>query len=97
MYITIRRYELDPADMEEVTRLVRDGFAPIVSQVPGFRSYDWLRVSEGVMLSINVFDDQAGAEASVRAAADFVREHLAPLLPHPPQITARLEASEASC
>ena len=87
MYIAIRRYELDPADMEEVTRLVREGFAPLVSQVPGFHSYDWIRVSDGVMMSINVFDDKAGADASIQEAADFVREHLAPLLPNPPQIT----------
>src|SRR5437660_42976 len=87
MYIAIRRYELDPADMDEVTRRVREGFVPIVSQVAGFRSYDWIAVSAGVMMSINVFDDQEGADASIREAADFVREHLAPLLPNPPQIT----------
>jgi hypothetical protein len=35
-----------------------------------------------------VFRDQAGAEQSSAAAADWVRENLAPLLPNPPQITA---------
>ncbi|MFD0345116.1 hypothetical protein ACFQ0M_01585 [Kitasatospora aburaviensis] len=40
------------------------------------------------MLSTSVFEDRAGADESVRRAADFVRENLAALLPNPPQVTA---------
>lgn len=40
------------------------------------------------MLSTSVFEDQAGAEESVKRAADFVRDNLASLLPEPPQVTA---------
>ncbi|MEV7525388.1 hypothetical protein [Streptomyces sp. NPDC091371] len=40
------------------------------------------------MVSTSVFEDQAGAEESVKRAADFVRENLASLLPNRPQITA---------
>ncbi|MEU9410306.1 hypothetical protein AB0E08_32115 [Streptomyces sp. NPDC048281] len=35
-----------------------------------------------------MYDDRAGAEESVRRAADFVRDQLASLLPDPPQVTA---------
>jgi hypothetical protein len=87
MYIAIRRYELDPANMDEVTRIIREGFVPIVSSTPGFQAYDWIRVEPGVGLSINVFADKEGAEASIAEAAEFVRAHLAPHLPTPPQIT----------
>jgi hypothetical protein len=39
------------------------------------------------MVSTSVFENQAGAEESIRRAADYVRDHLAPLLPNPPQVT----------
>ncbi|WP_405442921.1 hypothetical protein OG373_36250 [Streptomyces avidinii] len=40
------------------------------------------------MLSTSVYEDQDGAEESVKRAADFVRDNLASLLPQPPQVTA---------
>ena len=39
------------------------------------------------MTTISVFDDQAGAEASTGAAADYVRENLADVAPGPPEVT----------
>ena len=38
------------------------------------------------MFSVSVFKDRAGAEESVRAAANYVREHLKPLLPNSPEV-----------
>jgi hypothetical protein len=42
----------------------------------------------GVIVSISVFEDQAGSEESTKRAADHIRENLASLLPNPPQVTA---------
>ncbi len=42
----------------------------------------------GEIATVSVFEDQAGAEESVRMAADFIRQNLAALLPNPPEITA---------
>jgi len=75
----------DPA---EAGRRVREGFVPLVSQIPGFVSYYWVNAGGGVMVSTSVFEDQAHEEESNRRAADWVRENLAALLPNPPQITA---------
>ncbi|MFJ9550606.1 hypothetical protein [Streptomyces erythrochromogenes] len=87
MYAVIRRYEgvTDPA---EAGRLVDEGFVTLLRRVPGFVAYYWVDAGDGVMLSTSVFDDRAGADESVRRAADFVRENLASLLPNPPQVTA---------
>ncbi|MFF5143630.1 hypothetical protein ACFY6U_28505 [Streptomyces sp. NPDC013157] len=87
MYAVVRRYEgvTDPA---EAGRLVNEGFVPLLRQVPGFVAYYWVDAGDGVMLSTSVYDDQAGAEESVRRAAAFVRDQLASLLPNPPQVTA---------
>ncbi|MFE0187765.1 hypothetical protein [Streptomyces sp. NPDC059008] len=86
MYAAVRRYEgvTDPA---EAARRVSEGFVPLMRQVPGFVAYYWIDAGNGVMVSTSVFRDRAGAEDSVSRAADFVRDHLATLLPNPPQIT----------
>ncbi|MFE7890299.1 hypothetical protein [Streptomyces sp. NPDC057412] len=87
MYAVVRRYEgvTDPA---EAGRRVKEEFVPLLRQVPGFVAYYWVDASDGVMLSPGVFEDRAGAEESTRRAGDFVREHLAELLPQPPMVTA---------
>ncbi|WP_225825334.1 hypothetical protein [Streptomyces naphthomycinicus] len=87
MYAVVRRYEgvTDPA---EAGRRVDEGFVPVLRRVPGFVAYYWVDAGDGVMVSTSVFEDEAGAEESVRRAADFVRDHLASLLPDPPQVTA---------
>ncbi|MGW0994674.1 hypothetical protein [Streptomyces sp. NPDC002520] len=87
MYAVVRRYEgvTDPA---EAGRRVEAGFVPLLRQVPGFVAYYWVDAGGGVMLSTSVYADQAGADESVKRAADFVRDNLASLLPNPPQVTA---------
>lgn len=87
MHVAIRKYEVDPQAIAEITRQVDEGFVPIISQTPGFRGYYWLKAEDGSMISISLFDDKAGADESVHEARDFVHEHLARLLPTPPQVT----------
>ncbi|MEW2418198.1 hypothetical protein AB0953_31520 [Streptomyces sp. NPDC046866] len=87
MYAVVRRYEgvTDPA---EAGRRVDEGFVPLLRQVPGFVAYYWIDAGGGVMVSTSVFEDRAGAEESIKRAAEFVRDSLASLLPEPPQVTA---------
>ncbi|WP_354638110.1 hypothetical protein [Kitasatospora camelliae] len=87
MYAAVRRYEgvTDPA---EAGRRVKEGFLPLLRQVAGFVAYYWVDAGGGVMISTSVYEDEAGASASIAAAADFVRDNLAELLPNPPQVTA---------
>ncbi|MFJ7158865.1 hypothetical protein ACIQUQ_28530 [Streptomyces sp. NPDC101118] len=87
MYAVVRRYEgvTDPA---EAGRRVAEGFVPVLRQVTGFVAYYFIDAGDGVMVSTSVYENQAGAEESVRRAAEFVRDNLASLLPNPPQVTA---------
>ncbi|KPI15485.1 hypothetical protein OV450_2623 [Actinobacteria bacterium OV450] len=87
MYAVVRRYAgvTDPA---EAGRRVDEGFVPLLRQVPGFVAYYWIDAGGGVMVSTSVFEDRAGAEESIKRAAEFVRDSLASLLPNPPQVTA---------
>jgi hypothetical protein len=36
---------------------------------------------------LSVYEDQAGADESVRVAHDWVRDNAATLIPNPPQVT----------
>jgi hypothetical protein len=87
MYAVVRRYDgvTDPA---EVGQRVREGFVPLIRQVSGFVAYYWINAGDGVLVSTSVYEDRSGADESTRIAADYVREHLASLLPNPPQIMA---------
>lgn len=62
------------------------GFAPLVSRTPGFEAYYLVDAGEGVIVSISVFADRAGAETSTREAADWVSGHLADLVQQPTEV-----------
>ena len=83
MYAVIHRYQFDPKESEEINRQVQEGFVPIIRTASGFVAYYWLDTGEGAGASLSVFEDKAGAEESVRLAADYVQKHLAALLGKP--------------
>jgi hypothetical protein len=79
-----------------VARLVNEGFIPIISEMPGFVAYYMVDAGDGVIVSTSVFEHKDAEEQSTFRAGEFVAEHLAPLLPNPPQVTAgEVEASKA--
>ena len=87
MYAAVRRYEgvIDP---KEVARHVQEEFLPILSEMPGFVAYYWVDAGEGVVVTTSVFEHKEAEEESSWRAGDFVAEHIASLVPNPPQITA---------
>ena len=94
-YLTVRRYD-GVTDSKEAARRVKEGFIPLISKLPGFISYYWVDEGDNVMVSVSVFATREEEEQSNRVAADFVKQHIAPLLPHPPQITAGQAVARAA-
>ena len=88
MYAAIRRYQVDPGSVDEVTRGINEDFLPIIKEVSGFQAYYAVDAGGGRLATVSVFDDQAGAEESSRMAADYIRQHenIASLLPNPPDV-----------
>jgi hypothetical protein len=86
MYATVRTYEGVP-DPAKAGRRVRETFVPVISEIDGFTAYYWIDAGYGVMVSISVFEDQAGAQLSNEQAARWVRENPGVLHP-PPRYTA---------
>ena len=86
MYAAVRRYE-GITDDAEVARLVRETFLPQLETVPGFIAYWWIDAGEGVMASLSVFEDKAGADESVEFAHQWVAENAPGLFPNAPRVT----------
>ncbi len=88
VYISIRHYEgIHSTDFEEIERLTRAAFLPIISDSDGFIGYFGMSdVEAGALVSISLFETQEQAIASNELAGSYVAENLAPLLPNPPRI-----------
>ena len=85
MFAVIRHYHFSPKDGAEIDRRIREEFVPIVKSAKGFVRYYWLDTG-GEGASVSVYKDKAGADESVRLAADYVKEHLSKLLTQKPEI-----------
>ncbi len=88
MYASIRRYKTSPGVADELAWWVNQGFVPIISNLPGFVAYYAVDAEDDVVVSVSVFQDQAGAYESGRMAADWVKENIVSLFAGPPEITA---------
>jgi hypothetical protein len=72
--------------VDEWMRRVHWGFVPIISQVPDFVAYYALKVRDDEAVTVSIFDTQAGAEESVRQAAEWVATNIASLNQGLPEI-----------
>jgi hypothetical protein len=86
MFAVIRHYHFDAKNSGEIDRQVREVFVPIIRKAKGFKRYYWLDTGKGEGASFGIFEDKAGADESVRLAADFVRDHLSKLMTSKPEI-----------
>jgi hypothetical protein len=82
----VRTYSVAP-DLAE--RLVGHGddVKSLISGIDGFRAYYLIR-TEGGAVSVSVYDSQASAEESARAAAGFLADVLGDLNVGAPEISA---------
>jgi len=86
MFAVIRRYHFDPKNGAEIDRQIRETFVPLIKKAKGFVRYYWLDTGKGEGASLSVFHDKAGADESVRLAADYVQERLSKLLTQKPDV-----------
>lgn len=87
MYTVIRRYQ-DVANTGEVARRAIDEFAPLLRDQPGFQGYWVVDAGDGVLATITAFETEDAAVESNSAAATWVQENVANLVPSPPRVTA---------
>ena len=90
MYTSIRRYTTSPDDAAAIIELVKRGnIKDRIGGIPGFIAYYMVDCSDGVVATVSVFNDQAGADQSNAVAADWVKENVLPNYPiSAPEISA---------
>ena len=86
MYAAVRHYHFKPEDGEKIDKLVQESFVPLLKKSKGFVRYYWLDTGNGEGASICVFKDKAGADESIRIAADFVKAQMSTLLTQKPEV-----------
>ncbi|HMC06660.1 MAG TPA: hypothetical protein VKG89_04605 [Solirubrobacterales bacterium] len=76
MQASVRKYKIDPAQMDEVARRVEEKFVSRVSQLPGFGAYHFVEVGNGILITVTVCDDPEAVAQSADLAAEFVGDEL---------------------
>jgi uncharacterized hydantoinase/oxoprolinase family protein len=86
MYATVRTYS---AGSELVDALVSHeaDVKSLITGIDGFKAYYLVRTAEGTV-SISVYANEAGANESNSAAANWIRENLPELSASSPQVSA---------
>ena len=83
MYAAIRQGRARMGMAEELTRRIKEGAIPIISDVPGFMAYYVVYAPDDTITAISIFNDYAGAEESNRRALAWIEQSLQPLLAAP--------------
>ena len=86
MFASVRTYsgatELADALVDNESEVKR-----IISEIDGFTAYYLIRTADGAT-SVSIYEDEAGAQESNRAAAAWLAENLPDLAIAAPQISA---------
>jgi hypothetical protein len=83
VYASIRQGKAKAGMAEELTRRIKEGAIPIISDVEGFMAYYVVYAPDDTVTAISIFKDFAGAEESNRRALAWIEQSLAPLLAGP--------------
>ena len=87
MYATVRVYE-SAEGLADAVAANRAEILALFEDIPGFRGYHMVSTGPASCVSITVFDDQAGAEASNAAARDWIAGNLSGMSISPPAVHA---------
>jgi hypothetical protein len=83
MYASIRQAKAKTGKVEELTRQIKEGAIPIISDVEGFRAYYVVYAGDDTVTAISIFNDYAGAEESNKRVLTWIEQSLTPLLAGP--------------
>jgi heme-degrading monooxygenase HmoA len=76
MHAAIRRYELGAGSTGDFMRVVAEGLADTLAELPGFLGYHVIASASDEIVSVTLFGDEEAAVRSNRIAAEFARDRL---------------------
>jgi hypothetical protein len=83
MYAAIRQGKAKTGMVEELTRRIKEGAIPIVSDVEGFMGYYVVYAPDDTITAISLFNNFASAEEANRRVLAWIEKDLSPLLTGP--------------
>jgi hypothetical protein len=86
MYAAVRHYHFKKEDGDQIDKIIQEGFVPLLKKAKGFVRYYWVDTGNGEGASLSVFEDKAGADESIKIAAEFVKAQMANLLTQKPEV-----------
>ncbi len=86
MYGVVRRYQADATTLQDFVQRIQ-GVKEVVTQIPGFVSYNVVAAGDTV-ITLSIYQDKAGADASTAAARDYALVRWADLKLAPFEITS---------
>jgi heme-degrading monooxygenase HmoA len=86
MFIAIRKYRVRRGSIEAWAQRVRDGFVPLMRELPGYRGYYLLEGGPDVVIAISMFNSADEALMSNEKAADWVRNNVTKLARGMPEV-----------
>jgi heme-degrading monooxygenase HmoA len=63
MYCLATRYQADPANLDEVTRIFKEEEVPLASSQPGYKGAYLLAKPSGIIMIMNMWDTEEQANA----------------------------------
>lgn len=88
MHLTIRKYRKVEGDRKQIVDLVNRDFSSVLAKIDGFVDFYAFWADDNSLMSVSVFRDAKGAAESVRAAAQWVQQALARMLPEKPEVVS---------
>lgn len=85
MYAAIRIYR-EAEGLADLAAEQKDAIHAMFREIAGFRSYYAVRTGPTSAATITICDDQAGAEASVQAARDYIAANAGHLSVSAPEV-----------
>ena len=65
-YGVVRRYHVDPKNIDKIVGSAKSGFLPLVTHLPGFASYAILDAGTGTLVTISGFTTSSGSASRAR-------------------------------
>ena len=88
MFTIVRKFRLTRGSTDEVARRVKDGFVPLLRDLPGFKNYYLLDGGQDTLISIRVFESADQAFASNETAAEWMRDNVMEFVKGMPEVMA---------
>jgi hypothetical protein len=79
----VRVTQAKQGSVDKIGQRVTDDFVPVVSAIPGFLGYYVIKVGGDKLVTVSIFEDDKGAQASIQASYEWVNEHISEWLARP--------------